>query len=1359
MRRSRKFLTLILILLVINTLFFVAWYAFNVQGRVKGIVERKAGKALKGKLEIGSFTISDQQVYAENISFAAADSSLNFSAANLRVRYNLLRFIFSGFKMRNLMNYIEIEKADVQFTIVPRPKKPKKPFEIPNLVALFNDLIIRDSSFKINAKIPLKLGEDGFLTAIEELEHVDLSVINTKVSNLILTAQSVNGATLKANAILDKGRLVSSRTELSNYSPLYLSHPQILDFKGEMDLVASAQQPKKGAKLELNASLSLREATALVWNQYPVTIPRLDARIDGDNFSASIAQSTVGTSSIGGELQGHGISNEPVLDSSQLSLRLDLAMLGSKFAGTVDATLYAEGTLSDPILNVITGSNQLTFDRQSVKNVNLTASYEDETIDLVLQDTVWQNQRLNLSGTFTTKDRKLIGKLDTSPVSLAAKDMKIAGSADLELNFYSAVPEVRAIIRDMSYAINDFDYKGLSGYANLHPLITDSAQNFYVDVALHSPLGADLSLIGDISDGSYLLEADLNSLNLAQAYPQKSIEQYQPLLSGEISAFLTGSKAVLSGALSVNASKGMKLSTDLDLIGSYDLKSKNGSLVLDMPSGQFNDEPLTLALVAQISEQTLSISSLNLNDQLLANGNFNLKGTKDMEFQVAIISLDSETLSSFFPKIKLPQIDNINLTANYSSIGKDFLDAVLSIGEVDIPGLKPLSAELSILGDPLQADIRGAIRNETKQLVNLAGDAVLEKGWNLRLNALATNLDMADLMFSPLAQGLVSGNVGFQMSDVLNSEREMTFDARLTSSSLNIPSIAQLDDVLVSVAQTKNLLIVDTLYVKTSEYGSLTGSGALDYNILERTIYEGSHALNLQADGLLFEWLDNKYDYIRQASGKSSLVCSIRTLDDQLQVQSGKLLISDGKLDLEDQPEVIRNINIDADIIENKVLINSMTAQMGDGVLTVKNEFSDDPGSHLTAAMLDLGKLLVKVDDPGALMSIPYITTPRSKARVIMSGQNSEFATITGPFDDMQITAEVLVSDASIVYPPKTNNLLNLIYSFRGSFSRAPEVEREDIPLPFNLDLMVRVQDNVKYATYPTNFVLMPGGHMHILFNGRKWLPQESTISSEQGTMDFFGTKFTVQELDFSITGAQKMVLIEGTLTHETADGSIVTLNINTDKTNPRESIFKRVKFTLGSDNPDDITAASILGRMRYNASSDELSANQQGSLLQDGALSLISENLNTSLLSPILYPLENNIRRWLRLDNFSIRAGFIQNLFTEYSNDPNQLADYADMGQFMGNISQFSSSILLNNLSIYMGKHLGRRFFLDYTLTLQEATDLQNQTDIVVSHDTSLRWYLPYQFRLAYTLKYEPSAEQMSHELMLQKSIKFWGF
>lgn len=1358
MRRSRKFLTFILFLLVINTLFFLAWYVFDGQGWVKGIVEREAGKALKGEFGIGSFTISDQQVFAENISFAAADSSLNFTADNARIRFNLLRFIFSGFKMRNLMNRIEIDGADIQLSILPKLKEPKKKFEIPDLIPIFNNLTLSNSRFRLDLRLPLKIGEEGLLAATDEFRDVNLSIINTDRSTLSLAASPVGGGSLRVNGVLDKGRLVSSRADLLDYNPQYLSHPQFRDFAGELDLVASASQTSRDATPEIKAHLTLTDASALALEKYPLSIPRLELDTDGEQLSAILAWSGVGTSSVGGKIMAHNILDGPVLEPSQLDLQLDLAMLGPSFNGIVDGTLTVEGTLADPLLRVTAGSDRVTISGQSVQNISLTAAYEDDLMDLDIREAVWQNQKVDLAGIFETKERKFTGTLDTVPVNLAKADLKVAASADLELYFYESVPEVRAQVHELSYAQNDYDFQGLAGTVNLVPFITPTAQNYLLDASISSPLGIDLNIIGDLSDSYFLVDAELNSLQLATAYPQTTINQYEPELSGDLSAYLTGTQLVFSSALSLDFNKGLNLVTDLDLIGSYDLKSQDGDLVLNVPNGKLNGQTLTLDLVAQTRDQTLKFSSLNLNDQLLASGNLNLKDFQDMGFQISLMDVGSELINTLFPNLNLPDISGMDLKARYSSQGEAFVDAELGIREVKIPGFKPLSVELSLLGDPQLVNIQGTIKNQTRLLVDLAGDAMLDEGWNLRLNALASNLELADLLASPLAAGEVSGNVGLFVSDVLTRERELTFDARLSSPRLSVPELADFEDVLISLAQTRNLLIVDTLTVRTPGYGSVRGSGALDYNLLSNTMFEGGHTLELQAEGLLFEWLDREYEYVREASGETSLVCSIKTQEDQLMVQSGNLRIRQGRFVLADQPEEINNIELDADIVENRVLINSLTAQMGNGILHAKNHFEGDPDLSLQAAMLDLGTLLVKIDEPGALLYVPDITLPRSRSRLVVRGQNAEYASITGPFEDMQVSAEVLINEASVTYPPNTDNLLNVIYSFRGSLIKETESSGDAIPLPFNLDLMAIAQDNVKYSTYPASFVLDPGSYMHILFDGRIWLPQQSNITSEQGSLDFFGTKFIPEQLSFTITPPQKLVILKGSLTHETADGTIVTLLVDTDQESPYTSILRRVNFTLDSDNPDDVSTASIIGRMRFNASSERLSATQQGNLLQDEALSLISQNLNTSILSPILYPLENNIRRWLKLDDFSIRAGFIQNLFTEYTTDPNQLADYADMDQFMGNISQFSSSILLNNLSIYMSKYLGRRFFLDYTLTLQEATDLQNRSELMVSHDTSLRWYMPLQLRLAYTFKYEPWDQQLSHELMLQRSFKFWG-
>ena len=106
MKHSRVFLTLILILLLINVLFFVSWYLLDVQGKVKNLIEHEVGKALKGQMQIGNLSIGERQIFAQNIQFASTDGTFKFTVDNAHCRYNLLKFIFSGFKIRNILDKV-----------------------------------------------------------------------------------------------------------------------------------------------------------------------------------------------------------------------------------------------------------------------------------------------------------------------------------------------------------------------------------------------------------------------------------------------------------------------------------------------------------------------------------------------------------------------------------------------------------------------------------------------------------------------------------------------------------------------------------------------------------------------------------------------------------------------------------------------------------------------------------------------------------------------------------------------------------------------------------------------------------------------------------------------------------------------------------------------------------------------------------------------------------------------------------------------------------------------------------------------------------------------------------------------------
>lgn len=1355
MKHSRVFLTLILILLLINVLFFVSWYLLDVQGKVKNFIEHEVGKALKGQMQIGNLSIGERQIFAQNIQFASTDGTFKFTVDNAHCRYNLLKFIFSGFKIRNILDKVEVDGAEVSYSYPPLVKKPKKKLVIPDLCLYFNQATVNNARFLLALDYPLKIGTDSTLSIREQFDHISLNMVNTDVSNFKLSAQSAKDGTIRANGVLDKGSLSSLQTELRNYHPQYINHPQFTNLDTEIDLTLKASQKNKDAKLEFETKTFLHQTDVLLASRYPLYIPSLHILGNQDRLVVELSPSTVGTSAIGGRVVLTGITDKIGLEPSELKLKLDLAMLTAELQGIVDASLSAEGYFSEPQLTLNAASEKVSYANQDFQNLHLQAFYLDQIASFTLNNLIWQNQNINLYGDYSLENRQLTGFLNTTPINHHPQEMKITADVDFELNFATSVPEVKAQINKLSYAQNEIKLDAINGYANFLPLISESQKNYYIDVALISSQGFNLSLIGDIQDKNFLLDAKCKDLDISRLYANKAITDIAPEITGDIQAFLTGNKLVLASKLELELKSNVDLQSNIDLIASYDLKNNEGTIILDAPS-ELDNNTVNLELNANLKNTVIDIQRLKINDQIYARGQVDVKNVKNPYLQLEVQNVNYQDIKNYFPALNLPEFQNLNLSLEYDSDKEKPLNANLKFNDLIIPGLQPVSSNLNFQGPLQQVQLNGTINNPSKALASLSGSLNIVDNLDIRLQAIIPDLDMRDLMYSPPVEGNVYGNVGLFIIDTLSPDREIILDVNVKSNQLAVPDIAQLDDIQIMLSQTKNVLIVDTLYVQCNELGTVSGSGAIDYNLLTNTYFEGNHTLQLKVDGLLFEWLDKNVPLVKNARGKAHLDCSLQTFEDQLMVKKGNFSINDGSILLQDQAEPIRNINIRAKIQDNLILLENFTCYIGEGKLTVKNSFDSDESIHLNVGFLDLGTLALKIDEPGALIYIPEITTPLSLSKVIIRGQNTEYATIYGPFEDMTISGEILVYNANIVFPPNTNNLLNLIYNIRSSIIKDEEKTKEPVPLPFTLDLMIRLGENNKYATYPTNFYLQPGSFLHLIYDGHKWKVAEASISSEQGTLDFFGTIFQTETIALEILESQNKIDIKGRFNYRSPDGTIVTLDVGMDP-DVSKPLLQRLIFALSSDNENDITIASIIQRETMLRGKTSQNTPEEQNILRQEAVSMISENLYYSFISPVIYPLENNLRRWLKLDNFSIKIGFIQNLFNEYTTSPYPLAEYTDMNQFMNDIVQFSSSILLNNLSISMSKYLGLRMFLDYQFTLQEATDLQS-TKFLIYHDTSLRWILPRQYRITYTFKYEPITPKMTHEIMAHKSLRFWS-
>ena len=98
MKHSRWLLTLVLILLSVNLVFFGIWYGLNIQGKAKARLEGILSTVLEGKLTIAGLSINDRQVIATNIDFISKDKLIKFRIKQVQVRYNLFRLLLSGLK-------------------------------------------------------------------------------------------------------------------------------------------------------------------------------------------------------------------------------------------------------------------------------------------------------------------------------------------------------------------------------------------------------------------------------------------------------------------------------------------------------------------------------------------------------------------------------------------------------------------------------------------------------------------------------------------------------------------------------------------------------------------------------------------------------------------------------------------------------------------------------------------------------------------------------------------------------------------------------------------------------------------------------------------------------------------------------------------------------------------------------------------------------------------------------------------------------------------------------------------------------------------------------------------------------------
>ena len=1356
MRRPRKFLSLIVILLVINALFFTIWYPLGGRDALRRFITDTISNAADIELSFGDLNLSDRQIFAQDVHFAMADSLVSLQAESIRIRYNLYKFLFSGFKPEGVVSSVEVIKpvAAVRYHHTPKEKeyKPKKDFSFPDLSGYFERISLIDGQVSADIRLPLKIVQQSDLVIEESLKELCFSAENIEgISSIKLSAISSLGGEIDFEGSMDRGRIDLAQAHIHDFRPLYIHHPDIMDFRTEISASASYSEPTDSSAARYTANALLWDSSAYMIERYPVSIPRINAETNGDYLKVDIPGASISQSNIQALLMIEDLMGKMRIDGSNASLTLNMNDIMPQMSGIVTADLLAEGSFTEPVASLVANSTRVAYQDWAFEDLVLSAAYKDELATLNLPMGRWDNQYLNLEASFAPFSKALSAELYTSPVSRLDQDIIAEGRIQLDGLILAPYPMLEARLDDIDISYNDLSLRRLNGSARMTPL----DESLLFDADLSAENGFVLSAVGDILDQHIALDGSFADLDVAELYGNQVLEILKPRISGNLSAIMMKDKIWLRTNLDTALEGEYEYDAEIDMIASVDLLDLGVTASLNTQNASLFGEDLNLDLTMSYKDDIIKVTSFQAEDFLSFSGRMNLKDWQDSDFDLSIFDLDTSRLLRYYSELELivPDFQRLNLFARYNRNQDGKLSANLNLNQLDLISIIPINVNLNLLGDLDQIMIDGDINAQNRKLVTLSGETSILPAINLRMQAMLDDLRIQDLLFESPGEATLSGSASFAVNNALKDDRVIEFGLDMRAKDLLFADF-KINQLVVKAEQLAEALVIDTLYAQSPGLFEAKARGSLDFNVLSNLFYEGDRAIDLVLTGELFPWLMTLTDYVQESRGSSTISLKISTDDEQFSVLSGELDINSGYIRLKDQVEPMRDIRFQGIFEDNRFVINHGSFLMGNGRFYLDNLFDPEPSDHFVLSFLDLGYIRLMIEEPGIQATIPVIAPPRTLTNIALRGQSSRYATIRGPFEDMKIEAHVTASNLDILFPPGADNLLNLIMSVR---STGKKPEADPVPLPFTMDLLVSIGENVRYVTYPTNLHIMPGGFLHLIYDGSRFIVEEANINSERGTIDFFGTVFQVDNIAVSMIDQQGILDVNGMFYKRTPDGSTITLSVYSTPEFDM-GIFDRLQLSLESDNPSDQSITQVLSRLRYNQSMDELPDDQKNNLLQDEALGLIGGNLDSSVFTPFFYPVENWIRRKLKLDGFSINAGFIQNLFSEYSSDPSQLADLADMSNFATDITQFSSSILLNNLSINMSKYIGYRMFVDYELMLQEATDLQQKTSILVSHEAALRLVLPKQYRLGYTLSYAPKETKITHEIMLQRSLRFWG-
>ena len=1361
MKHNRWLIILVSILLIINIAIFILIRYGELDLYFKNLVISYIEQKLHIDIDIEHLSFNDKQLFANQIRVNHQKDMFHLTIEQLHIDYNILNLFFFKSKSVNTISGIRIYKPTLILKIDSIEKSNNSKIMFPELYEYFRYLDLFNGEIKI-------IFDNEFFNYEKSIKHIDIQIAND--NNITIAQISIEDSTsLFLNANLKKavGQKPILKMEGRNFQ---INNLELLSkglFSSEVNFSLNTEKNFDYYLSFSNNSLLFKE------KKYENISIYTDSLVINGNQDKLFFESGINTTKSDNLEFFNGVLahfNGSVLfpfDSSKTNFianifveKINLPLEFFAKNNKVSANLILHGNYNNIELNSKLYSSQLNFSYKISDKFQINDIIDDLEISIKSKNILTNAIEVKIKkGRFLNTQIRGIGKWDykikdfdfflfANNVSFNFQDKSDSFNFNIKSNARFNYSDVNKKHFESNSTLNTTKININSYRIDIDEIKINSLNNQvdFVYKAYEEGISGFAKI--DLSKQKYMLDMNLNHFNLS------NMNQNYPDIIIKTSLNVKKENNQIEGY--ANLTTGDVLIKDnffnMDLYFHYDIVMDSLRSKLRIFDSFINYTPFYLAMEAKGNNSFLNSTYFNINDMIDIDFSLDLNNDKTTGFKYKLDLRGNEIeFDSIMPFILNRNLAkefqgklDISLTYDNTSSKKNPLFVDLSVMNFQYFPFQNFDIKTSGSGDwkNLRID-KFQIFHESIEFINAVGE-IVDYGNNISLSSFFES-DISKLLIDSDIKGTIKSNFDFKKK---NDEVTAKFSASSNTIKYRNRDLGNFD---IDVNQFNEKLEIKKFDINAGVDLRANIRGSLNYNIFTDKIYPLSDSLYLKIRGNPVRYFQDFTDIIVGGSSSFFADAYIYMHDEGLVFNNGKILMKDSWVKFLTQQENLDNIIINGKILNNSLIFDQFEAKMGRGKIFIRNEISTSE-ENFVLANLNFGKFFVRTDDIGLLFHLPLYMAHESVANAVIRGRNSKEAIISGPFDDIRVVADIEFFNGNGIYPSKTENLLKMFDFLRTEIKSVQQknhfsVQQESVQLPINLDLYMIFTKNCRYVTYPMNLLANPGGYLHLLYNEDGWFAYEANFRAEEGTLELFGTLFNTDYAEVRLNPYEIMPTIYGAFYKKVADGTTITLEIYTDKTG-EQSIWDSFKIKLKSDNSNDRTTTQILAKLRYGKSLEELSDAQYQNIFQDEAIHLLGVSVGTALLDPYISPIENKIRRFLRLDNLSINPGFIQNLISERTWDEKYRSD--------NYISNFSSNILLNNLSVQFGKYIKNNYYLEYELLFQESTDLANKTDIFLYQTIGLRVDLPYRFKVRYSYELNPKREKNAHEVFFMRSFKF---